>query len=275
MTLNSWFMKQLYTLFACLPFLSFAQQHWQVGSYLTLDVPNHAIMPKMSSNFGIGFQTAYKPIPRVPVMLEFKASTGLYSSRTMQQTYVFDSTSSTTTDVTYGSHMNRLNFGTKVFLTHEYRAIRPFITPQIGYAFMKTKIVIADPADEDDCKALDRRTTQRYSGFTYGAEAGVEISMDKLFKNVSSENKHRLYASVTFMNSFNTFEYVNVKHMQDHDHAAMTGGGGSPAVSGDDREVTTQFINVSTNQIHEHKIAELYRTNLQFWGLNIGYTFNF
>jgi len=269
-------MKKLYILFAFAPLFSFAQQNWQIGSYLTLDVPNHQIMPKMSSNFGIGFQTAYRPIERIPVFLEFKASTGLYSSRTLQQTYVFDPTSSTTTDVTYASHMNRLNLGTKIYLVHDYRTIRPFVTPQIGYAFMKSKIVVADPADEDDCKPLERKTTQRYSGFTYGAEAGVEISMNKLFKNVVTENTHRLYLSVTFMNSFNRFEYVNVKYMQDHDHAAMMGGGAvSAGTDGGDRDVNGSFINVSTNQIHEHKIAELYRTNLQFWGVNIGYTFNF
>jgi hypothetical protein len=271
-------MKYLYILFAFVPFLSFAQQRWQIGSYLTFDIPNHTVMPKMSTNFGIGIQTAYRPIQRIPVMLEFKASTGAYSSRTLQQTYVFDSTSSTTTDVTYGSHMNRLNLGTKIYLVHDYRTIRPFITPQIGVSFMKSKIVIADPADEDDCKALDRKTTQRYSGFTYGAEAGVEVAINRLFKNAGSngdDNRHRLYASVTFMNSFNSFEYVNVKYMKDHDHAAMSGGG-SPAPSEDgNRDLNGSFINVSTNQIHEHKIAELYRTNLQFWGINIGYTFNF
>jgi hypothetical protein len=192
----------------------------------------------------------------------------------MQQTYVFDSTSSTTTDVTYSSGMNRLNFGTKIHLLNEYRAIRPYITPQIGYAFMRSRIAVADPQDEDDCQPLDKTTVQRYSGLTYGGELGVEVSMERMFKNVSTENKHRLYASVSFLNSFNTFEYINVKYMEDHDHAAMTGGS-HHASSDDGRDVNAQFVNVTTNTIHEHKIAELYKTNLQFWGINVGYVFNF
>ncbi len=267
-------MKQLYILFAFVPIFSFAQRA-QIGTYFTCDIPNHTIMPKMSGNFGLGLQFAYKPIQRIPVLLELKGSVGSYSNRTLKQTYYFDSVSSTTTNVTYSSAMNRLNFGAKIYFANEYRAFRPYLTPQVGMAFMRSKIVIADPQDQDDCKALERKTTQRYSGFTYGGELGLEVSMNQLFKNVESENKHRLYASVTFMNSFNTFEYVNVKYMQDHDHAAMTGGSTEVITTEDGRDINTTFINVSTNSLHEHKIAELYRTQLQFWGFNIGYTFNF
>lgn len=267
-------MKQLYILFAFVPFVSLAQRA-QTGIYFTCDMPNKSIMPKMSANAGLGLQFAYKPVQRIPMMLELKGSIGMYSNRTLQQTYVFDSTSSTTTDVTYSSAMNRLSLGTKFYLVNDYRAVRPFITPQVGMAFMRSKIRVADPLDEDDCQPLERKTTQRYSGFTYGGEVGVELSMSRLFKINSEDNTHRLYASVTFMNSFNRFEYVNVKYMQDHDHGAMTGGTGGSSTSEDGRDINAQFINVSTNSIHEHKIAELYKTNLQFWGFNIGYTFNF
>ncbi|MES2556181.1 MAG: hypothetical protein V4604_08530 [Bacteroidota bacterium] len=274
-------MKQRYTIFAFgvilftfVPFLSVAQRA-QIGTYFTCDIPNKSVMPKMSTNAGLGLQFAYKPVQRIPMMLEFKASVGMYSNRTLQQTYYFDSLNKTTTDVTYSSSMNRMSIGTKFYLVNEYRTVRPYITPQVGMAFMRSKIVIADPQDEDDCKALERKTTQRYSGFTYGGEVGVDVSMNQLFKLNTDDNKHRLYASVTFMNSFNRFEYVNVKHMQDHDHAAMNGGSGGTATGDDGRDINGNFINVSTNSIHEHKIAELYNTNLQFWGFNIGYTFNF
>src|SRR3989338_8654088 len=176
-------MKQRYTIFAFgvilftfVPFLSVAQ-HAQIGTYFTCDIPNKSVMPKMSTNAGLGLQFAYKPVQRIPMMLEFKASVGMYSNRTLQQTYYFDSLNKTTADVTYSSAMNRLSFGTKFYLVNEYRTIRPFITPQ----------------DEDDCKALERKTTQRYSGFTYGGEVGVDVSMNQLFKLNSEDNKHRLY----------------------------------------------------------------------------------
>lgn len=271
-------MKHFLLLLALIPAGLFAQQQWQIGTYFTCDIPNHTIMPKMSTNPGMGLQFAYKPLPRIPVMLELKGSLGSYSNRTLQQTYIFDSTSSTTTNVHYVSAMNRLSLGAKIHLTNEYHAIRPFITPQIGMAYMRSRIRVDDPNESQDggCRPLKHEVTQHYSGFTYGAEAGVEVSFEKLFKNASTENKHRLYASVTFMNSFNKFEYVNVKYMQDQDHMAMPGSGSSGgSTTSDGRDINASFVNVSTNSIHEHKIAELYRTNLQFWGFNIGYVFNF
>jgi len=268
-------MKNAYLLaLLLLPNLLFAQQKAQLGLYFTADVPVRSVMPKMSTNAGVGLQFAYKPMSRFPMMLELKGSVGAYSYRTLNQTYVFTNNSSTNVNVNYTSAMNKLLFGTKFHIGHEYRAVRGFITPQIGAAFMRSRIMIEDPQDEDDCKALERKTTQRYAGFIYGGEAGVEVSMNKLFRGVASENKHRLYASVNFMNSFSTFDYVNIKHMEDHDHSAMATG--TPATETEDgRDINTTFVNVSTNSLHEHKIAELYRTNLQLWGFSIGYVFNF
>jgi hypothetical protein len=267
-------MKYLYLLFVLFPVLGFAQGGGEGGIFIVTDVPFKSEMPKMSTNVGVGLQGAYQPSARIPLAFELKGSFGSYSNKTLQQTYIFDSLSSTTTDVRYTSAMNRLNFGTKVYLTNAYTSVRPFVTPQLGYTFMRSKIVIYDPADEDDCKALDRETTQRYSGFTYGGEAGVEIAMDRLFKGVTN-SKHKLYASVSYTQSFRPFEYVNIRYMQDHDHAAMAPGSHTGTSSEDGRDIDAQFVNVSTNDIHEHKIAELYKTDLRFWGINIGYVFSF
>ena len=257
-----------------LPSCLFAQQKAQIGAYFTADMPVRSIMPSMSTNAGAGLQFAYKPMSRFPMMLELKGSIGAYSHRTLNQTYIFSTNSTTNVNVNYSSSMNKVLFGTKFHIGHEYKAVRGFITPQIGAAFMRSRIVIDDPADADDCRALERKTTQRSSGFVYGGEAGVEVSMEKLFRGIQTENKHRLYASVNFMKSFEPFEYTNVKYMKDHDHMAMPEGSEGTATE-DGRAINTTFINVSTNSLHEHKIAELYKTNLQFWGFSIGYVFNF
>jgi hypothetical protein len=232
-------------------------------------------MPKMSTNAGVGLQFAYKPIPRFPMMLELKGSLGGYSSRSLSQTYIFTNNSQTTVNVNYTSGMSKLMFGTKFHIGHEFRAVRGFITPQIGVVSMHSRIRIDDPQDEDDCKALERKTTQRYAGFAYGGEAGVEVDMSRIFKGVQTENKHHLYASVNFMQSFRSFEYVNVKHMQDHDHMAMGSGSAETPATEDGRDINATFVNVSTNSLHEHKIAELYRTDLRMWGFSVGYVYNF
>lgn len=267
-------MKHLYLFLMFFPLFASAQSG-QLGSFVTVDFPVKSIMPKMSTNGGIGLQFAYRPVQRIPVYIELKGSMGLYSSRTLQQTYYFDSVSSTNTNVTYTSAMNRLNLGFKTYLVNDYRAVRPFITPQIGATFMRSRIVIADPADEDDCRALERKTVQRDRGFTFGGEVGVDVAMNKLFPRAITDEGHKLYLSVNFTQSFNKYEYVNVKYMDDHDHAALHNGSGHSASDEDGRDINTTFINLSTNSLHDHKIAELYRTDLRFIGFHIGYIYQF
>ncbi len=242
-------------------------QHGQIGTFIPIDIPVKSEMPKMGTNFGIGLSGAYSPFYTAPVFLEFKASWGSYSAKTLQQTYMFDNGSQTTTDVSYTSSMHKYLLGTKVMIGRDYRAVRGYLTPQIGVANFKTKIVIADPLDEDDCQPLDRETSQRFAGFVYGGEIGAQISMEKLFRGISSENTHKLTISASYLSGFNHFEYVNVRYMQDEVHDTQV-----THTSGD---INASFINVTTNQIHEHKIAEVYHTNLRMIGINIGYTINF
>jgi hypothetical protein len=268
-------MKSILLLFALFPVFIFGQTHYQFGTYVTCDIPNHQVMPKMSTNVGMGLQFAYKPLFHVPIAFELKSSTGFYSNRDLSQTYYFSDSSSTTTNVSYSSYMNKVLFGTKILIGSEFNKIHGYFTPQIGASFMRSKIRINDPKEEDDCKPLEKATTQKYTGFTYGAELGAEIDMRIFLKNIR-ENKHYLYASASFLNGFGKFEYVNVKYMHDHAHGALPEGGTTTTITDEDgRDITATFINVSTNSLHDHKIAELYRTNLQYWGFNIGYIIYF
>lgn len=40
-------------------------------------------------------------------------------------------------------------------------------------------------------------------------------------------------------------------------------------------DLNARFIAISTNNVNEHKVAEVYHTPLGIWGLDIGYTINF
>ena len=72
---------------------------------------------------------------------------------------------------------------------------------------------------------------------------------------------------MSYLRGMNHFEYVNVKYMQDEVHNTMT-----THPKGD---INASFINVSTNNIHEHKIAELYHTPFEMVGINFGYIVRF
>lgn len=265
-------MKKIYLLFIMLPMLGFSQGNFQIGTHFGTYSPFKNQMPKMGTVYGMGFNASYKPFMNIPVAIDWTNHFGTYYNRTMQETYYFNETSSTTTDVTYTSKMRTNLLGLKVDLTNEYSAVRPYITPQIGWSTLKSKIYIADPNDVDDCQPLDRRTNHIFRGTVYGGEVGLQVDMNKLFKGIGTENTHFLYISGSYLRGFQMFEYINQKHMQQHEHGVHQDG----TIEGEDgRALTTQFVNVTTNEIHEHKIAEVYNTPYEMWGLKIGYVINF
>ncbi len=221
----------------------------------------------MSGVGGIGFVYAYSPFFGAPVSLELKANLGGYSSRTLSQTYQFDDGSQTITDVTYSSSMNKLLLGTKLMIGGDFRAVRGYFTPQVGTVRFSSKIVIQDPQDEDGCRPMERDVRQQDRVGVFGGEVGVEVMMSRLFPNHISDEGHTLFFSASYLHGFNHVEYVNVRYMTDEIHTSM--------VTHTSADINARFINLSTNNIHEHKVAELYHTPFEMLGLQVGYVYRF
>lgn len=253
------------------PSFTFSQGEYnaQFGFYGVVESPIRSAMPKMSTNLGIGLQGSYRPMPNFPMFIELKGHLGNYSSQTSEETYIFEDGSQTVTDVTFSSNMHALQLGAKFYYTNYYKIFRGYVTPQIGFHSMRSRIRIADPMDEDDCAPLENRIAFKNTGLTYGGELGVDIDMKRLI--TQNESNQRLYFSVSYLGSFKEMDYINVKHMEDHQHDVHHT---EPATEGD-RDLTTQFVNVSNNDLHEHKIAEIYSTKLSFIAFNLGYILYF
>lgn len=239
----------------------------QFGFYTTAEVPFQSEMPRMSTNFGIGTQFAFKPSRYLPVFFELKGNTGLYNTQTRDVTYVFTDGSETDTYVTFKSQMHKLQFGTKVYYTSFYKPVRAYVTPQIGYTFMNTRMRIADPMDEDDCAPLENSIRHRSGGWTYGAEVGVELDMKKIFTG-EDRPEQRMYISASYLGSMRPIDYINVKYMDEHIHNVADE---QLMVDADGRPLNAEFVNLTSGTTHEHKIAEIYNTHLRFISINVGY----
>lgn len=249
-------------------------QKTQIGVYFNLDLPNREIMPQMSPVLGLGISAAYRPSLRLPLFIELKGGMGNYSYKTLSQTYVFSNSDQTTVDVNYSSSMHHFLMGTKIQLGNEYKRINAFVTPQIGAAFFNSRIYIEDPTTaEGECKALENRVPQRDKIGVYGGEIGVQLNLSGIFKGEVSDYKHRLNLSFNYLAGFKKAEYLNVRYMSDEVHPATTEPNGMH--SDENREITTTFINLSSNVTHQHKIGELYESSVQFWGIKIGYVYLF
>lgn len=265
-------MKQVLLLALLLPSIGFSQGEYnsQIGFFIPVEVPITSEMPKMSTGIGLGIQGAYRPMPNFPMFIELKGNLGMYSYQNSQQTYLFGNGASTITDVTFRSSMHKIQLGTKFYVSNFYKPVRGFVTPQVSWNFMRTKISIADPEDTDGCKPYENRVAQQSNGLSFGGEIGVDLDVQKIFTGSESKNS-RMYISVGYMRSFNKMEYINIKHMEDHEHGVAH----SDNSTDDGRDMTMEFINVLNNATHEHKIAEIYKTKLNFITINIGYIWYF
>lgn len=214
-----------------------------------MHLPVKSQMPKMGAVGGVGFTASYSPFFHAPFSLELKANIGGYGYQTLTQTYQFDDGTQTHTDVTYSSGMNRLLIRTKLMIGGGFRAVRRYVTPQIGSARFRSKISVADPADSDACHPLDTDIRQKDRGWIYGGEVGAEIVLSRLLTNHISDEGYTVFFSASYLRGFNHFEYVNVVYMSDKVHSTMETHTAA--------DLTAEFINLTTNVIHEHKVAEL------------------
>ena len=247
--------------------VSYAQQRAQIGLYVPVQLPNKQVMPNMSTNGGIGISAGYSPFYGSPFYLELKSGWGSYSMTTLPQTYEFSDGTQTNTTVSYTSSMHHYMIGSKFMLNRDHRLIRIFATPGIGFVNMRSKVVVADPTDVDQCRPLERKITQHDAGIAYSGEIGMELNMSRIFNYASEDTPHKLILSATYLGSRRHFEYVNIRYMENEVHDMNS--------HPDPQDLNARFINVSTNNVHEHKVAEVYHTPISMWGFNIGYTINF
>lgn len=248
--------------------ISFGQRA-QFGLNYSADFPNRDVMPKMGVVNSLGIAGAFKPLREFPMYLEVKGSLGVYSYKVIPQTYIFGNGDRTTVNVNYNSNMHKLLFGTKFQIGSEYKMVNFFVTPQIGGAFLNSRIYIEDPTTEPgECKALESSHPHRSSVSVYGGEIGAQINLS-YFK--SGGFKHRINVSLNYLGGFSPVEYINVKYMKDEPHGVAE----DQHHGSSDRDLNATFINVTTNATHSHKIAELYKTQFQMWGFHIGYVISF
>ncbi len=247
----------------------------QFGAFVPLDIPMKSEMPKASVAGGFGLSAYFAPESRLPVALELKGNLGTYSNRTLQQTYEFMDGSQTRTNVTYSSNFHKVMLGSRFSTRYAMDGMELYLTPQIGFGSMRSRIYIADPQDEDDCKPLENTIVQRDNGFLYGLEAGLDIQMNKVISGTKIKDNHRMFFSVNYLSSFKSFDYINIRYMEDEVHGMTSNPPANGGVDSEGRDINTQFVNLGSNNLHDHKIAELYTSPLKYIGVQFGYVYRF
>jgi hypothetical protein len=189
---------------------------------------------------------------------------GSYANNTSEQHYSFQGAPPTITTASLHSALS--NFG----LTGRYhplgqaqKRISPFAEVQSGYQNMRSSISFPDPTDMSDCPAHEQ-TNVVSNGTMYGSlGGGIQIAFGKAKGN--ARNHLELSARSVFGGQI---EYANMNRLYNHPNLT------SPTVRGqsaNERPLLLNFVNIGTNELHEHTVAELYNHPLRMWQFNINW----
>jgi hypothetical protein len=189
---------------------------------------------------------------------------GIYAYEKIDQTFYFDANTATVVPVNYSSTVLNANLQARYqFLDEKRHLIVPYINAKAGSYNFFSNISIEDPSDPDGCHPLDKKKLINDNTLYWGAGIGFQI-------NPSIFSKHKKNGPVLFDLSINTIrggdlDYINTKHLKDEQDFTQEGG----------KPMLVKFINVSTQDIHEHKVAQVYNSKLSILEIKAGIMLKF
>lgn len=248
-------------------FLSATAQSWKLTGSYSLGIPQQQmakdIQPAHSLQSGILYQFGGK-------LSQLSAGIGLgigsYASKRIDQTFQFDDNTSSVVPVNYNSNTFNINLQTRFDLLKGDYLITPYINAKGGlYNFFST-VYIDDPNDAGGCHALEQKTLMNDNTMYWSAGGGIQIDPKIFRKNCTNiHNTKKSKSNLLIDLGCNvihggTMNYINTKHLVDAQ--TMTDSEGKP--------LQVQFINASTQQIHEHTVAQVYTSSLRMIEFTLG-----
>lgn len=228
-----------------------------------LQVPTQTMAKHIQPAHGAQMGVYFQPLKKYKQFWAgVEAGIGSYARKTIEQTFTFTDGTTTRTDVRYNSNIAYGKLAIRYDVPLKGRFV-PYASVGGGLTNFYTGIYIEDPNDPLGCKALEKDLAFKDYTFIYSYGAGARI-------NISKKGKGDVYwidLSV-FGTRGGDIEYLNVKHLGDHQHE-------EPADS-ESKPFNTKFINVNTQDIHEHQLTRVYNSavNLVNFKLSLFMRFN-
>lgn len=255
-------MKFISTLLFGFLFFSANSQQWRFTSSYSLGLPRQEmsknIQPAHSLQTGILYQLPGE-LKRLSGGIEF--GIGIYAHERIDQTFQFDNNTSTVLPVDYSSNVFNANLQARFDLLSDKNFIIPYINAKGGLYNFYSSIYIGDPEDDGGCHALEQENIINDKTMYWSAGGGLQINPTIFSKNKRS-TKVLIDISANIIRG-GDIDYINTKHLMDAQ--TMNDPDGKP--------MEVQFINVSTQSIHEHTVAQVYTSHLRMLELRAGIVF--
>lgn len=252
-------MKFISTLLLGFLFFSANSQQWQFTTSYSLGIPRQEmgqnIQPAHSLQTGILYQFPGE-LKRLSAGLEF--GIGIYAHERIDQTFQFDNNTSTVLPVDYSSNVFNANLQARFNLLNNDNLIIPYVNAKGGLYNFYSSVYIGDPEDEGGCRALEQDNIINDKTMYWSAGGGLQINPTIFSKNKRSSKVMIDIAANTIRGG--TISYINTKHLMN-----------APTTSDPDgKPLDVQFINVGTQSIHEHTVAQVYTSPLRMLEFRLG-----
>ena len=255
-------MKLISTLLLGCLFFSAQCQQWKFTSSYSLGIPRQ----EMSKNIQPAHSLQAGVLYRLPGTLKrlsagLEIGFGAYALKTIKQTFQFDNNTSTVLPVDYNSNVFNTDIMVRLNLVNDKNFIIPYVNAKGGLYNFYSTIHIGDPADPDGCHALEQKNIINDQAMYWSAGGGLQVNPLIFSKHKHNSGRVMIDISANTIRG-GTISYINTKHLLDPQDISSPGS----------KSLEVQFINASTQAIHEHKVAEIYTTPLRMLEFRAGIT---
>lgn len=244
-----------------------ANSQFKFGSSYSLSIPQGEMADNIRPVHSLNISLLY-PLKEICDRFAVGAELGIgnYAYVTKEQDLRFPDGSGIKTDVIYTSNVFNAAFFMRGNLLKKGKAI-PYVNAKAGISNFFSNVIVEDPEDPSSCEALERKNIIKDNTFFMAYGGGLQLDLN-LFAKKTTPGKYLIDIGVNKIRGGN-LNYINTKNIQSHVH--IDPNNPQPPAKGEPLNI--QFINITTQTIHEHQVAELYNSPLRMIDIKVGMLF--
>lgn len=248
--------------------ITHAQFNWEYGFGLTHQIPQGSMANNINPANGFNFELGYRlPILKNKLVASLDFGNGRYGKKRVEQTFQSDVITTPTNFM-----VNYINFVNYTHLNLRYELVKnkmliPYVQLKGGRQTLGTRVRINEFEESfggDGCAPLEDEVTFRKRTMLWGYGAGFLLKIASQKHSHIDDSNILLNFSVSQVIGGN-IDYINVKQLEQ-----LTA---NPNPGDDSKAFTVPFININTNNIHNHTVARVYNSPLQQLQFKLGLIF--
>jgi len=244
-----------------------ANSQFKLGSSYSLSIPQREMADNIRPVHSLNISVSY-PLKEICDRFAIGAELGIgnYAYVTKEQDLRFPDGSGIKTDVIYSSNVLNAAFFMRGNILTKGKVI-PYVNAKAGISNFFSNVIVEDPEDPSSCEALERKNIIKDNTFFMAYGGGLQLDLN-LFAEKAKQGRYLIDIAVNKIKG-GSLNYINTKNIQSHVHVDPN----TPQPPSKGEPLSIQFINITTQTIHEHQVAELYKSRLHMIDIKVGMLF--